>query len=168
MSFSTQVLLVCARDGLRRMPLHSLWNNPRRVHDHRALARIRESVVCGNADVSLKIGSGRRRRNLSHRRRINSHCGNLEKAQCNSRQSVLAQRAHCPPVENPVREALLSCSCRSASALLLFTFKAPAFVVPLSSTSTQLPPMTPGVRGNPYLMFSALSSCACLRCGHRF
>ena len=143
MSFSTQVLLIRARDGLRRMPLHSLWNNPRRVHDHRALARIRESVVCGNADVSLKIASGRRRRNLSYRRRINSHCGNLEKAQCNSRQSVLAARAHCPPAaeSNPFCEALFSCSCRSASALLLFTFKAPAFVVPLSSTSTQLPPI---------------------------
>ncbi len=100
-----------------------------------------ESVVCGNADVSLKIASGRRRRNLSYRRRINSHCGNLEKAQCNSRQSVLAARAYCPPVPNPVCEALLSCSCRSASALPLFTFKAPAFVVPLSSTSTQLPPI---------------------------
>ena len=133
-------LLVCIRDCMRRMPLHSLWNNPRRVHDHRALARIRESVVCGNADVSLKIASGRRRPNLSYRRRINSHCGNLEKAQCNSRQSVLAQRAHCPPVENPVREALLSCSCRSASALLLFTFKAPASAAP-SSTSTQRPPV---------------------------
>jgi len=140
MSFSTQVLLIRARDGLRRMLLHS-FGNPRRVHDHRALARIRESVVCGNADVSLKIASGRRRRNLSYRRGIDSHCGNLEKAQCNSRQSVLAARAQGPPVENPVREALLSCSCRSASALLLFTFKAPAFVVPLSSTSTQLPPI---------------------------
>lgn len=55
MSFSTRALLIRARDGLRRMPFHSLWNNPRRVHDHRALPRISEGVFCGNAHVSLKL-----------------------------------------------------------------------------------------------------------------
>ena len=100
-----------------------------------------ESVVCGNADVSLKIASGRRRRNLLIGDASTHTAAILKRRNAIPARAFWPRELIAPPVPNPVCEALLSCSCRSASALLLFTFKAPAFVVPLSSTSTQLPPI---------------------------
>ena len=40
-----QTLFVRARDGLHRMPLHSLWNNSGRVYDRCAFARVSAGIV---------------------------------------------------------------------------------------------------------------------------
>src|SRR5438034_4436968 len=45
MSFSTQVLLILARDGLHRMSVRSVRTNSWRLHDYRALARVGESLL---------------------------------------------------------------------------------------------------------------------------
>src|SRR5437879_3475942 len=37
------------------MPLHSLWNNSRSLHDYRALPRVREGVVLSCACAQLKL-----------------------------------------------------------------------------------------------------------------
>ena len=55
MPFTPQVALIRARDGLYRMPLHSLWNNSWRLYDYCAFARLREGVIFHSASARLKL-----------------------------------------------------------------------------------------------------------------
>jgi hypothetical protein len=50
-----QALHLCAGNGLHRMSLHSFRNNSRGLYDYCVVARVRERIVCGNANLGLKI-----------------------------------------------------------------------------------------------------------------
>src|SRR5207253_9891585 len=56
MPFPPQMLFIRPRDGLYRVPLCSLRNNSRSLHDYRALARIGENVVCGITSLQGREG----------------------------------------------------------------------------------------------------------------
>ena len=73
MPFSPQMLLVYPRDGLHRMPVHSLWNNSRSFHYYCALARVREDVVFNSASARLKVRLSNVERRTSNAQ-VNGEC----------------------------------------------------------------------------------------------
>ena len=48
-----QTLLVCIRDGLHRMPVHSVRNNSRSVHDHCPFAGIGKAAIFTDRNARL-------------------------------------------------------------------------------------------------------------------
>src|SRR5437588_3664692 len=55
MPFRPHMLFIRPRDGVCRVPLYSVWNNSRSLHDYRALARVREGVVFNGVGARLKL-----------------------------------------------------------------------------------------------------------------
>ena len=130
------MLYVRAGYSLYRVPLHPVRDNSRCFHDCCSVTPVDERTILRSnfESVGLKILSGLRTApnaaldqlyQLRGGRELNHQCGPLP----------LYPGTFCGP------PPFCSCSRRSASALPVLTFKAPAPEVPLSSTSTQRPPV---------------------------
>jgi hypothetical protein len=104
MPLLSQRLLVRARDGVHRMPLCSVRNNPRSLYDRCAFARVSKSAVSKCVTADLKSDARTRAHSQSF--------ANLRRAQSRRPQSSRPRRAQGPvPAPRPFNPPHVACVC---------------------------------------------------------
>src|SRR5437764_11923590 len=78
MPFRPHMLFIRPRDGVCRVPLHSVWNNSRSLHDYRALARVREGVVFNGVGARLKLALSNIERRTSNSESLREQASHVE------------------------------------------------------------------------------------------